>query len=533
MRMHDRTVPCLILGLIVLATGSACVKADYVFGRPQDLGLGSGGYISVSGDGLELYFMSTRSGGLGDEDLWVSTRQSTADPWGPPVNAQALNSSCREAFPSISADGLTLYFSDFFYGPDRPGGTGGHDLWMSTRAVPNAPWSAPVNMGTPFNSANQDVSPTISHDGLTFIFASDRPGGSGGYDLWMCTRPTLQDPWGPPVNMGPILNSGSHDYYGNLSPDGRVLFFESNRSGSYAGWMTTRKSIDDPWELPTLLPAPLFATGVGCVAPDGSSFYSTTLQVSIVPVVDFNGNGHVDTDDLLRLIESWGQDDPVADIGPAPWGDGTVDAADLEVLMSYWGQEVQDPTLVAHWKLDEQEGMNASDSAGEHDGTVIGVPAWQSGGGVMDGALEFDGTTFVVTDPVLSPSEGAFSVSAWVKGGAPGQTILSQQKDVNWLLSDSVMGALMTELESGGRSGKALYSDAIIADGTWHRVGFAWDGSNRRLYVDDVLVAEDTQQGLAACYGGLQIGCGGDMAAGTFWSGLIDDVRIYNRAVRP
>jgi hypothetical protein len=78
-----------------------------------------------------------------------------------------------------------------------------------------------------------------------------------------------------------------------------------------------------------------------------------------------------------------------------------------------------------------------------------------------------------------------------------------------------------------------LYSDAIIADGTWHRVGFAWDGSNRRLYVDDVLVAEDTQQGLAACYGGLQIGCGRDMAAGTFWKGLIDDMRIYNRAVRP
>jgi hypothetical protein len=64
-------------------------------------------------------------------------------------------------------------------------------------------------------------------------------------------------------------------------------------------------------------------------------------------------------------------------------------------------------------------------------------------------------------------------------------------------------------------------------------VGFVWDGSNRRLYVDDVLIAEDTQQGLAACYGGLQIGCGKDMAAGTFWSGLIDDVRIYSRAVKP
>jgi hypothetical protein len=206
---------------------------------------------------------------------------------------------------------------------------------------------------------------------------------------------------------------------------------------------------------------------------------------------------------------------------------------DLELLMSFWEQEVEDPTLLAHWALDEAEGIIAHDATGEHDGTVIGVPAWQPVGGVVDGALVFDGLTFVVTDPVLNPSDGAFSVFAWVKGGAPGQVILSQQKGVNWLLSDPATGALMTELQSGGRSRKALYSDAIITDGIWHRVGFAWDGSNRSLYVDDVLVAEDTQQGLAACYGDLQIGCGRDMAAGTFWSGLIDDVRIYSRAVHP
>ena len=51
--------------------------------------------------------------------------------------------------------------------------------------------------------------------------------------------------------------------------------------------------------------------------------------------------------------------------------------------------------------------------------------------------------------------------------------------------------------------------------------------------MDDVLVAEDAQTGLTACYGGLQIGCGENMTPGTFWSGLIDDVRIYNRAVKP
>jgi hypothetical protein len=406
MKTHDRTACCLTLGFIVLVTVSACVKADYVFGRPQDLGLGAGGYISVSADELELFFTSTRSGGLGNEDLWVSSRQSIHDPWGPPINLQSVNSPYREAFPSISLDGLTLYFSDFFSGPDRPGGMGGHDLWMSTRTVPNGLWGTPVNMGTPFNSANQDVSPTVSHDGLTFLFASDRAGGSGGYDLWMCTRPSLQDPWGPPVNMGPTLNSSSHDYYGNLSPDGRVLFFESNRSGSYAGWMTIRKTSNDPWEPPVLLPAPLSATGVGCVASDGLSFYSATSQVPIVPIVDLNGNGKVDTNDLLRLIESWGQNDPAVDIGPAPWGDGTVDAADLDVLMRYWGQEVNDPTLVAHWPLDETEGVIACDRAAGNDGMIIGLPQWQPQGGTIDGALELNGMTFVAADSAPEPSGG-------------------------------------------------------------------------------------------------------------------------------
>jgi len=249
--------------------------------------------------------------------------------------------------------------------------------------------------------------------------------------------------------------------------------------------------------------------------------------------VDFNGDGIVDIKDLLRLIESWGQADFAVDIGPTAFGDGMVDAADLEVLMSYWGQEVPDGTLRAHWKLDETEGRIASDSAGDHDGTVVGAALWQPDGGCVAGALEFNGTTFVVAGSGLNPSDGAFSVLAWVKGGAPGQAIIAQQAGADWLLLDAATGALATGLKSGGRLGKALCSDTVITDGNWHRVGFTWDGSNRRLYVDGVLVAEDTQDGLAACYAGFVIGCGKTMVASTFWSGLIDDVRIYNRVVKP
>jgi len=94
-------------------------------------------------------------------------------------------------------------------------------------------------------------------------------------------------------------------------------------------------------------------------------------------------------------------------------------------------------------------------------------------------------------------------------------------------------GGLTTELKSSGRSGKALKSVASITDNTWHRVGFVWDGSNRTLYVDGAEVAKDTQTGLAGSAGGLYLGAGSTLAPGNFWSGLIDDVRIYNRAVSP
>lgn len=194
---------------------------------------------------------------------------------------------------------------------------------------------------------------------------------------------------------------------------------------------------------------------------------------------------------------------------------------------------IKEVSLVALWKMDETDGSIAYDSTGLHDGTVMGVPVWQPEAGKEGGALEFDGSTFVVAGSVLNPSDGPFSALAWVKGGAPGQVIVSQQAGASWLMADPATGALATELKSGGRLGKALSSDVVVTDGDWHRLGFTWDGSNRRLYVDYVLVAVDTHDGLAASTGKILIGCGGKMIPGTFWTGLIDDVRIYSRAVNP
>lgn len=196
--------------------------------------------------------------------------------------------------------------------------------------------------------------------------------------------------------------------------------------------------------------------------------------------------------------------------------------------------EVNDPTLVAYWSLDETEGDIAYDSAGDNDGYAVGDPLWQPDGGQVDGAIQLDGVDDFISIGlfVLNPADGEFSVFAWVKGGAPGQTVISQIGKANWLCTDSVEGNLMTELKSD-RFGP-MVSQTNITDGNWHRIGCVWDGSHITLCVDSVAVAEDPHAGLDSSTDGLRIGAGKmTRDRGSFFSGLIDDVCIYNRAVHP
>ncbi len=195
--------------------------------------------------------------------------------------------------------------------------------------------------------------------------------------------------------------------------------------------------------------------------------------------------------------------------------------------------EVCDPTLVAYWAFDEVEGDIASDSANDNDGTVYGEPTWQPKGGMVDGALQLDGIDDYVSTPfVLNPADGKFSIFIWIKGGAPGQVVLAQTGGANWLGTDTLEGNLMTELKGSGRGAAILLSQAVITDGNWHRIGLVWDGSHRTLYVDDVAVAEDTQGNLESSDNGLYIGTGKAMEPGSFWLGLIDDVRIRSAPLR-
>jgi len=536
---------------ILLALGLGRARADYFFGEPTNLGptvnssaSDPGPYISA--DGLELYFESYRPG-YGQCDIWVTTRATIDNEWAEPTNlGPTVNSSFWEGGPCISADSLSLYFWLW------DGQSIEADIWVTKRATKSDDWGTPAPLEPPVSSPYDEWLPGISFDGLELFFCDTvyvpRPGGVGGADLWVSTRPSVSDPWDQPRNLGPTVNSSADDRSPDVSSDGLMLFFESPRPGGQGDgdiWVARRAAADDDWGTPVNLGAPLngpFKDSGPSISADGRTLYFTSdrpggygeydlWQAPIEPVVDFNGDGKVDGKELDVMIVEFGGTDALCDIGPYAWGDGVVDFEDLKVLAEYIGKEVEDPTLIAHWPLDEAEGMTACDMAGEDEATVLGNAVWQPEGGKIGGALAFDGVDdFVLAHCPAGLGDGPFSVCAWVKGGAADEVILASGT-TNWLYTNPADGSLMTALGSVAGNGQPLFSDVVITDGRWHRIGLVWDGVDRILLVDEQEVARDEQGELAIPNAGLIIGA--EATVNRSFSGQIDDLRIYNRAVKP
>jgi TolB protein len=135
--------------------------------------------LTISPDGrTALWFSRDRPGGAGGYDLWLARR--TGDAWGPAAPAP-FNSPDRDFDPAFSADGRFVYFCS-----DRPGGLGGDDIWRV--AVAGAGFGAPENLGPAVNSRGDEFAPMLSRDGRRLLFSSDRPGGGGGHDLFVARR---------------------------------------------------------------------------------------------------------------------------------------------------------------------------------------------------------------------------------------------------------------------------------------------------------------------------------------------------------
>jgi hypothetical protein len=158
---------------------------------------------------------------------------SFSNNWSLPVNlGEAVNSAFEEFLPELSKNGRSLYFAS-----NRPGPFGGEDLWVSRRGSPVEPWRPAENLGPVINGAFNERSPALSRDGHLLFFASTRPGGSGGFDIWVSWRSHTDDDfgWQEPVNLGPAVNSAAGDfgpsYFENDDFGMPTLFFASSRPG--------------------------------------------------------------------------------------------------------------------------------------------------------------------------------------------------------------------------------------------------------------------------------------------------------------
>jgi hypothetical protein len=496
----------LLIVLALLISIAMDAKADFIFGTPENLGptvnSSSGdGSPSISSDGLELYFGSLRGGW---SDIWVTRRESTDDNWGEPIilSSKVNNSAAWDSESSISADGLELYFAS-----DRTGGTGGYDLWVTRRATTNDAWGTAVNLGPDINTSVDDTDVCISADGLSLYIESYRNGGHGSNDLWVTNRATTSDPWGELVNLGSIVNSSASDGAPSISTEGLVLFFSDHPNprpggnGSTDIWMMRRPTTSDPWGEPINL-GPTVNSSSNDQGPNISSDGSTLYFFSR------RSGGYGDFDLWQVSIE------PVCDFN----NDLKVDSADMHIMVDHWGEsyplcdigptplgdgivDIQDMIvlaehlyqLTAHWKLDETDGGIAYDSFGDYDGTINGNPSWLPAAGIKGGSLMLDGIDDYIDIPfILDPSKGSFSVFAWVYSWMPDQVIISQKgQSGGTWLGIDSSGKLMTEFSESNFV--TLVSETVITDIQWHHVGFVYDMDtlHRQIYVDGILVAED------------------------------------------
>jgi outer membrane protein OmpA-like peptidoglycan-associated protein len=180
------------------------------------------GAQTLSSNGSYMFFTAcNRPGGVGNCDLYFSAFSDGK--WSEPSNlGNPVNTKHWESTPSISADGKTLFFSS-----SRPGGFGGKDIWM-TRLNEKNLWTDPQNLGSKINTEGDELSPFIHFDGKTLYFASDGKPGMGGLDLFV-TRLRKDSTWSAPQNLGYPINTFNDEMGLVIESGGQKAYYSSIR----------------------------------------------------------------------------------------------------------------------------------------------------------------------------------------------------------------------------------------------------------------------------------------------------------------
>jgi outer membrane protein OmpA-like peptidoglycan-associated protein len=190
---------------------------------------GPEGYSSLMRDSRQMYVtVCEREGIAGGCDIWQAIVKGDKIDRIQAVEG-LVNSDYWDGQASVSCDGQTMYFAS-----QRPGGVGGADIWMSEK-MENGFWGRPVNLGSKINTEGHEQAPYITDDGQTLYFASSGHPGMGEEDIYMSWKDDQTGQWSVPINLGPPINTGYRETGFFLSPDGRSGYFSSDRAGGLGG----------------------------------------------------------------------------------------------------------------------------------------------------------------------------------------------------------------------------------------------------------------------------------------------------------
>jgi hypothetical protein len=186
---------------------------------------------TTTGDGLKLYFASSRDGdgGTGPMHVWVATRVTTKDVFGLPVLVEGFKTNAEDNNPFILPGGGTIYFDSFR--------TGNSDLFYASQVDPTK--FTALNAMNELNTAAAEVQPVLTPDGLYIVFGSTRTPNLGVEDLWSASRAKTNVPFGNPMHLESV-SSPLTDLPTWISADGCRLYFSSNRNGTRDIWQTER-----------------------------------------------------------------------------------------------------------------------------------------------------------------------------------------------------------------------------------------------------------------------------------------------------
>ncbi len=222
---------------------------------------------SFTADGEYLIFTARVNR---QEDFFFS--QKVDGQWSQRKPLEAINTPFNEGAQTISADGRLLVFT--FCGRTGPGSTS-CDLYYAEKK--NGDWTAPQPIGNPINTASWEGQPSLSADGLTLYFSSDRAGGQGSRDIWQSIRQN-DGRWSKPTNLGPTINTSANDECPFIHPDGETLYFCSAGHPGMGGLdlYVARRNPDGKWQAPMNLGYPIntpATEGTMTVSLDGKTAY--------------------------------------------------------------------------------------------------------------------------------------------------------------------------------------------------------------------------------------------------------------------